>query len=101
MYARVTRSNIQPGKTDDWTKYYRDNILPTVKDMKGFKGILMLAIRDSNRVMTVALWDTETDMKATETSGYINQVISSFKDSGIIPQSGADIEHYEVTLQEF
>ena len=64
MYARVTTSKVEAAKIDDWTKHYKEKTYPDVKEMKGFKGITLLANRDTNSVMTVAVWDTEDDMKA-------------------------------------
>lgn len=97
MYARVSTSTIQPGKIDEQGKMYQDNVLPEVLKLKGFKGVLRLANRETNKVMTIALWDTEADMKASESSGFYSRVVSNARNSGLLGQHSMD--RYEVTLQ--
>ena len=97
MYARVSTTVLQPGKIDEQARRYEENTLPEVKKLKGFKGVLRLANRESNKVMTIALWDTEADMKASESSGFYSGVVANARNSGFIAQH--QMEHYEVILQ--
>ncbi len=96
MYARVTIVKIQPGKTDEATRIYRDSVVPAAKQQKGFKGIYMLTDRKTGKGISIALWQTEADMTASESSGYFQQQLAKFKDLFVAPPVS---EHYEVSVQ--
>ncbi len=96
MYARVTIVQIQPGKVDEATRIYKDSVVPAAKQQKGFKGIYMLTDRNTGKGISIALWDTEADMKAGESSGYFQQQLAKFKELFGAPPVR---EHYEVTVQ--
>ena len=96
MYARVTIVQIQPGKVDEATRIYRDSVVPAAKQQKGFKGIYMLTDRNTGKGISIALWQTEADMKAGESSGYFQQQLAKFKDIFGAPPVR---EQYEVSVQ--
>ena len=96
MHARVVLTQLQPGKTDESIRIYRDSVVPAAKKQKGFKGGLLLTDRNTGKGISVSLWDTEADMKASETSGYYQQQIGKF--AGIL--AGPPVrETYEVSVQ--
>jgi len=47
--------------------------------------------------MTVSLWETEADMKATEASGFLREQLAKFTDFFVGPPSLQ--ESYEVNVQ--
>ena len=96
MYARVTIVQIQPGKVDEATRIYRDSVVPAAKQQKGFKGIYMLTDRNTGKGISIALWETEADMKAGESSGFFQQQLAKFKDIFGAPPVR---EAYEVSVQ--
>jgi heme-degrading monooxygenase HmoA len=95
MFARVTIGQMPPGKLDEATGIYRDSVLPAAKQQKGFKGLYVLGDRKTGKGLTIALWETEADMLAGETSGYYQQQVAKFKNILTAP---AVREVYEVTL---
>jgi heme-degrading monooxygenase HmoA len=76
MYARITVDPIQSGKIGQAIKIERDSILRAAKVEKGFKGLYFLTNRKTGKGMTISLWDTESDMKAAESSGYYSEQLA-------------------------
>jgi heme-degrading monooxygenase HmoA len=56
----------------------------------------VLTDRKTGKGLTIALWETEADMTAGETSGYYQQQVAKFKDLFSAPPVR---EAYEVTVQ--
>ncbi len=90
MHARVSTRQIQSGQMDEAIRILRDDTLPPVRERSGFKGGLVLADRNMGKLVTISLWDTEADLRASDPPGYVDAVAS-----------GAAVrEIYEVSVQE-
>jgi heme-degrading monooxygenase HmoA len=96
MYARVTISQILPGKVDKAIGIYRNSVVPAAKKQKGFKGTWMLTDRKTGKGISITLWETKADMTAGESSGFYQQQVAKFKDVFGAPPVR---EQYEVTVQ--
>ena len=96
MHARVLITQFQPGKMDEAINLYRDSVVPAAKQQQGFKGALLLADRNTGKAISVAMWETEADMKAGEASGYLQEQIAKFSAIFAAPPT---TERYEVSLQ--
>ena len=97
MYARLTISQIQPGKMDEGIQIVRDSILPAAKQQQGFRGILFLSDQSANKGIAITLWETEADMRAGEASGYYQAQIA--KVASLLAAQPVR-EAYEVSIQE-
>ncbi|HEX9872369.1 MAG TPA: antibiotic biosynthesis monooxygenase family protein [Candidatus Tectomicrobia bacterium] len=79
MHARVVTSQLQPGKKDEWISIARDSIVPALRQQKGFKGFVMLADTNSDSSIAYSMWETEADLKASETSGFYQEQVAKLK----------------------
>jgi quinol monooxygenase YgiN len=79
MYARVVTSRLQPDKKDEWIAIARDSIVPALRQQKGFKGFVMLADMNSDKCIAYSMWETEEDLKASETSGFYQEQVAKLK----------------------
>jgi heme-degrading monooxygenase HmoA len=79
MYARVVTSQLQPGKKDEWSTIISDSIVPALRQQKGFKGFIMLADTDSDKCIAYSMWETEADLRASETSGFYQEQVAKLK----------------------
>ena len=96
MYARVTTIEGTPDKMDDASRHVREQTLPQLQQMDGFKGFAALADRHSGKVLGVAFWESEEALRATE------EAVSSVR-SGAAEAAGgtvAGVEQYEVFVFE-
>lgn len=96
MYARVTITQILPGKMDDVIGIMRDSIAPAVKQVDGSKGIYLLTDRKMGKCIAIVLWETESAMMASETNGFYQQQLGKLKDVLAAPPTR---ENYEVSFQ--
>jgi quinol monooxygenase YgiN len=70
MHARVVTCQLQPGKKDEWIAISRDSIVPALRQQHGFKGFVILADSENDKGILYSMWETEADLKASETSGF-------------------------------
>ena len=73
MYARVLTAQAKTGRTDELIHLIHDSVIPEVKREIGFKGLLLLNERTTGKGISITLWETPVDLKASETSGYLRQ----------------------------
>jgi heme-degrading monooxygenase HmoA len=78
MYARASTLTLQQGKTDEAFRIFSDSVIPAAKKQQGFKGSLWLKDTNANKVIGITLWETEANLKASETSGYYQEQIAKF-----------------------
>ncbi|SNR55980.1 antibiotic biosynthesis monooxygenase [Blastococcus mobilis] len=57
MYARSTTFSGEPDAIDDGIAYTRDEVLPTVQQMKGCIGLSMLVDRHTGRCVVTTSWE--------------------------------------------
>jgi heme-degrading monooxygenase HmoA len=96
MFARVVTVQIKSGKTDEAVRIYQDSVVPAGTQQKGHSGFLLLTNRDTGKGISVALWETEADMKAGEASGYLQQQLAKFASVFAAPPT---TEHFEVSVR--
>ena len=96
MYARVVTVQVQQGKVDEAISIYRESVVPAAQQQNGFKGGFLLTDPNTGKGVSIALWDTEDDMKASETSGYLQEQIVKFAAVLAAPPT---TEHYDVSIQ--
>jgi heme-degrading monooxygenase HmoA len=96
VYARVSTLEGSPEQIDEALRYLREEILPTGKEDPGFKGLIALGDRNSGKTLSITLWDSEEDMRATEKEA--NQLRSAWSETS--GQQIQSIESYEVGLFE-
>jgi hypothetical protein len=95
MISRVVTIQTLPSKLDEAVAIYRDRILPTLRQQRGYQNVLLLA--DSrDKLMIVGLWDTEADLKAADTNPAIIEQLASFRSTFAAPPT---IENLQVRLQ--
>lgn len=66
MYARITTFLGAPGRFDDDLADARDNVLPELERIDGFRGLLILNDRASGRSIAITLWESEDRLRASE-----------------------------------
>ena len=96
IYARVLTSIVQPGKMDEGLQIVRDSIVPAARQTQGFKGTLLFSDRSTGKVMTITFWATEVDLKASETSGFLQEQLGKVAH---VLATQVVREAYEVVLQ--
>jgi hypothetical protein len=96
LYARVTTVEASPAKLDATTHFFREQVLPQLQQMDGFKGFVALGDQQRGKLLSVAIWESEEVMQSTE------EVVSRIRGGIHHPPGGAvmDVENYEVFILE-
>jgi heme-degrading monooxygenase HmoA len=96
MHARVSTLEGSPDKMDDATSHIREQTLPELQKMDGFKGFVALGDRQSGKVLGVAFWESEEALRATEVE------VSGVRSGAAEALGGtvAGVERYEVIVFE-
>lgn len=71
--ARVTTAHIRPDRFEEAVSIVRESVAPVVREQQGARSMLLLTDPDTGKGVTITLWETEEDMRAGETSGYVQE----------------------------
>ncbi len=97
MYARVLRFEVDADKIDRGIEVYEDGYVPEARQQEGFLEAMLLGDRKTGKGMTLSIWRSEEDARATEQSGFLQQVIAKF--SGFFTRPPT-IEGYEILVRD-
>ncbi len=95
MFARVVNVQLQPGKVDESVRIVREEIMPVLEQQKGFKSQLFFTQQDTNKAVSVNIWETEADLAAFETAAIYRELMGKL--AGVLagPPAG---ERYTVSI---
>ncbi|HEY2673932.1 MAG TPA: antibiotic biosynthesis monooxygenase [Rugosimonospora sp.] len=94
MFARVNSAQTTADQLAGLVKFSEER-LPAAREAPGFKGLYLLADRDSGKVVSISLWDSDDDWRQFEARGaQLRQGAAS--ELGIAP---TPVDAYEVLLQ--
>jgi hypothetical protein len=96
VFARVSEFEARPEQLDEMNREGVEHILPALRMQDGFNGGLVLADRQSGKVLAVALWETEQAMDATEEAAQWLRVFGVEAAEGMLKGVG----RYEVFFLE-
>jgi heme-degrading monooxygenase HmoA len=86
---------LKKGKGDEAIDVYRKSILADAQEQEGFKGATLLTDKAKGRLISITVWATEADMRASESSGYLGEQLARI---GPALTGETSIEHYEVSF---
>jgi heme-degrading monooxygenase HmoA len=66
MFARMTKITDLGADVDRSVQTVRDQVIPRVQDLAGYKGFIGFVDRDSGTFMSFTLWESEDAMRASE-----------------------------------
>ena len=94
--ARVSMLEGSPESLDEGTRYAQDQILPQVRQVSGFKGVVSLVDRERGRTKLITLWESDEALRASEEQA--NQLRQRAAEGAASRVVG--VERYEVALAE-
>ena len=97
MYARVTTVDMAAMSAETGDRVVREQVLPSARQLEGFRGALNLIDATSGRAMTITLWDSQKAMERSEAAA--NELrAQATQTSGVT--SPPSVDRYEVRLFE-
>ena len=96
MYARVSTFEGSPERVDDLVHAIVEKVLPQLRRLDGFSGVLALADRQSGKAVAVMLWQSEQAMRVSEEASYWFRRYSAEAANETV----TGVERYEVVFSE-
>jgi hypothetical protein len=94
--ARVSILEGSPDRLDEGTRYAQEEILPQLRQLGGFKGIVSLIDRERGRTKLISLWESDDALRTSEEQA--NQLRERAAEGAASRVVG--VERYEVALAE-
>ena len=96
MFARITTYEGRSGRVDEFRLAMEEHVLPALRRLPGYRGVLFLADHESGKVLVVALWETEESMRASEESAYWFRAYGA----EAVSERITGVERYEIILSD-
>src|ERR687895_1545666 len=96
MHARVSIFEGSPDQIDEMLRQAQEQVLPSARQMDGFKGLIALGDRQSGKTLGITFWESEEAMRASEEAA--NRMRSETAEAS--REQIASVERYEVGLFE-
>jgi heme-degrading monooxygenase HmoA len=96
MFARTFTIEGRREQLDEFARTGQEKILPALRRLEGFEGLLVLAKRQNGKILMVTLWESEEALRSGEEASHW------FRDFGaeIVDGQVTDVERYEVVYSE-
>jgi heme-degrading monooxygenase HmoA len=94
MHARVILGRVKLNKQDEAIKIYKESVEPAAKEQKGFMKMHLLTDPETSKFISITIWETEKDMVAGESSGYLQKQLNEIVALFVGPPT---IQHYVVS----
>jgi hypothetical protein len=69
LIARVTTFEGDPERMVEGVRIYREQVVPWLRDSTGFRGVIILVDRESDRGMGISFWTTMETATDADASG--------------------------------
>ncbi len=97
MHARVSYIDAESAdRIDGVVEQVESDIVPTLKEQDGFKGMTVLADRESGRMIALTYWESEDALKTSEEVA--NKARGEAAETAGSPEPR--VERYEVAVDE-
>lgn len=96
-FARLVSAQVRKGKLDQVTKIWKEEDIPLMHSVKGYRGAYLLTDRKGGRAISITLWDSERDSVADKESQLHQKQVGMYRDllTGEIGYQG-----YEVSARD-
>jgi heme-degrading monooxygenase HmoA len=97
MYARITTIHSPRERMNKGIEEVRKDVLPLMREVEGFRGLVGLVDRRSNMGLTISLWDSEDAMQESEDVG---DQLRAKAAAAMKAETEPMVNRYEVVLYE-
>ena len=96
MFARMFTIEGRRDQLADFTRAGAEKVLPALRRLDGFEGLLVLTQRRSGKILVVTLWESEEAMCGGEEASYWFRAFGAEAAGGEV----TNVERYEVVYSE-
>jgi hypothetical protein len=97
MFARIVTMRLKPNTIVDFNNTLENEILPQLRQRKGFRDELVLVAQNGNDAIGISLWDNKENAEAYQKEAYpdIQKRLSR------VIEGTSQVQTYEVTFSTF
>ncbi len=95
-FARMFTIEGRREQLNEFARAGEKKVLPALKRLDGFEGLLVLANRQNGKILIVTLWHSEEAMRSGEEASYWLRAFSAEATGGEV----TNVERYEVVFSE-
>jgi heme-degrading monooxygenase HmoA len=77
MHVRITTLRPKSGQKERVLRICEDVVTPAAERQKGFCGLLITSNPKTDKILGISIWDSESDMLATESGEYLQEQIGN------------------------
>ena len=70
MFARNVSMHLKPNTLDEFTRTFEKDVVPVLRQQKGFKDEITFSIPGGTDVIAISLWDSKENAEAYNTNTY-------------------------------
>jgi heme-degrading monooxygenase HmoA len=96
MFARVVTVHMKTEYLDEAIRIYEESVVAYARTQEGFERVILLSDRDTGKICSVSVWETEDDMLAGERSSYLRDQFAKL--AGFFSDRPVT-EHFEVAVE--
>ena len=96
MFARVFTIEGRREQFDGFARVGQEKVLPALRRLDGFEGLLVLANRQNGKILVMTLWESEETMRGGEEASHWFRAFGAEIAGGQV----TDVERYEVAHSE-
>jgi heme-degrading monooxygenase HmoA len=91
--ARMTTCQAKDGKLGELVEIVEKSVRAAISEQPGYKAFHTLADPSTGKLIGISFWETEEDLKASETSGYYQEQMDKMADimADIIDSASRDV----------
>lgn len=93
MFARHVTTEVKKDKIEEALKIYEESVIPEGKAQEGYRGIYLLANKETGKIISISFWDSKEHAVENENSGYFLEQVEKFNGILISPpvKEGFDV----------
>jgi heme-degrading monooxygenase HmoA len=93
MFARHVTTEVKKDKIEKALKIYEESVIPEGKAQEGYRGIYLLANKETGKIISISFWDSKEHAIVNENSGYFREQVEKFNGILISPpvKEGFDV----------
>ena len=95
-FARMFTKLLAAAFDEDFARAGEEKILPALRRLDGFEGLLVLADRQNGKILVVTLWESEEALRGGEEASHFFRAFGAEIAGGQV----TDVELYEVLYSE-
>jgi heme-degrading monooxygenase HmoA len=96
MFARTFTIEGRHEQFDGFARAGQEKVLPALRRLEGFEGLLVLANHQNDKILVVTLWESEEAMRGSEEAAYWLRAFSAEAAGGEV----TNVERHEVVFSE-